>query len=96
VFRTPAPFFLLFRLNDSLVTISSSLKEYTARMNYTFKHKVTGHKNRQTAVRTANASLFILFSTAHFLKTILASRTNGTFVFCPTNKLLLRNTKRAI
>jgi hypothetical protein len=37
--------------------------------------------NRQTADRTANASVFLFFSTAHFLKTILASRTNGTFGF---------------
>ena len=44
------------------------------------KHQqVTGQLNRQTADPKANASVFLFFPTAHFLKTILASRTNGTF-----------------
>jgi hypothetical protein len=30
--------------------------------------------------------MFVIFSTAHFLKTILASRTSGTFGFAPTHK----------
>ena len=51
-------------------------------MNETPKHQnVSGQLNRQTADRTANASVFLFFPTAHFLKTILASRTNGTFGF---------------
>jgi hypothetical protein len=29
----------------------------------------------------ANASVFLFYPTAHFLKTILPSRTNGTFGF---------------
>ena len=37
--------------------------------------------NIQTADPKANASVFLFFPTAHFLKTILASRTNGTFGF---------------
>ena len=37
--------------------------------------------NHQTANPKANASVFLFFPTAHFLKTILASRTNGTFGF---------------
>ena len=37
--------------------------------------------NHQTADPKANASVFLFFPTAHFLKTILASRTNGTFGF---------------
>ena len=37
--------------------------------------------NHQTADTKANASVFLFFPTAHFLKTILASRTNGTFGF---------------
>ncbi|NMC60062.1 MAG: hypothetical protein GYA51_11895 [Candidatus Methanofastidiosa archaeon] len=37
--------------------------------------------NNQTADPKANASVFLFFPTAHFLKTILASRTNGTFGF---------------
>ena len=35
--------------------------------------------NHQTADPKANASVFLFFPTAHFLKTILASRTNDTF-----------------
>ena len=35
----------------------------------------------QTADPKAKASVFLFFPTAHFLKTILASRTNGTFGF---------------
>jgi hypothetical protein len=51
-------------------------------MNDMTRHQnVTGQMNHQTAVPRANASVFLFFSTAHFLKTILASRTNGTFDF---------------
>ncbi len=57
------------------------------KMNDMTRHQnVTGQLNRQTADRTANASVFLFFPTAHFLKTILASRTNGTFAFAPTHK----------
>jgi hypothetical protein len=50
-------------------------------MNNRNKHKVTGQMNQQTAKPKGNASVFLFFSTAHFLKTILAIRTNGTFGF---------------
>jgi len=51
-------------------------------MNDRNKHKqVTGQMNHQTADPKANASVFLFFPTAHFLKTILANRTNGTFGF---------------
>ena len=53
-------------------------------MNDRNKHKVTGQMNHQTADPKANASVFLFFPTAHFLKTILASRTNGTLAFAPT------------
>ena len=52
-------------------------------MNDRNKHKVTGQMNQQTADPKANASVFLFFPTAHFFKTILAHRTNGTFGFCP-------------
>ena len=56
-------------------------------MNDTARQQnVTGQLNRQTADRTANASVFLFFSTSHFLKTILTSRTNGTFAFAPTHQ----------
>jgi len=56
-------------------------------MNDRIKHKqVTGQMNHQTANPKTNASVFLFFSTAHFLKTILASRTNGTFAFAPPLK----------
>ena len=46
------------------------------------KQKIRTEKvNIQTADSKANASVFLFFPTAHFLKTILASRTNGTFGF---------------
>ena len=61
--------------------LPASLKDDTARMNDRNKHKqVTGQMNHQTADQKANASVFF-FPTAHFLKTILARRTNGTFGF---------------
>ncbi len=67
--------------------LPASLKDDRARMNDRIKHKqVTGQMNHQTADPRANASVFLFFSTAHFLKTILASRTNGTFAFAPTHK----------
>ena len=37
--------------------------------------------NIQKYCQKANASVFLFFPTSHFLKTILASRTNGTFGF---------------
>jgi len=44
------------------------------------KQKIRTEKvNIQTADLKSNASVFLFFPTAHFLKTILASRTNGTF-----------------
>ena len=46
------------------------------------KQKIRTEKvNNQTADSKANASIFLFFPIAHFLKTILASRTNGTFGF---------------
>jgi hypothetical protein len=62
-------------------TLPASLKNDTARMNDRKKHKVTGQMNHQTADPKANASVFLFYPNAHFLKTILASRTNGTFGF---------------
>ena len=71
----------LFDFQAWLVTLVRSVKDDTARMNDRNKHKVTGQMNHQTADPKANASVFLFFPTAHFLKTILASRTNGTFGF---------------
>jgi len=45
-----------------------------------------GQRNHQTADQKAIASVFLFFPTAHFLKTILASRTSGTFGFASTHK----------
>jgi hypothetical protein len=61
--------------------LPASLKDDTTRMNDRNKHKMTGQMNHQTADPRANASVFLIFPTAHFLKTIIASRTNGTFGF---------------
>jgi hypothetical protein len=56
-------------------------------MNDRIKHKqVTRKTNHQTAEPKANASVFLFFPTPHFLKTILACRTSGTFGFAPTHK----------
>ena len=61
--------------------LPASLKNDTAKMNDRNKYKVTGQMKHQTAEPKANASVFLFFPTAHFLKTILANRTNGTFGF---------------
>lgn len=51
-------------------------------MNDRIKHKqMSGQMNHNTAAAKANTSVFLFFPTAHFLKTILANRTNGTFGF---------------
>jgi hypothetical protein len=51
------------------------------------KQKIRTEKvNIQTADLKANASVFLFFSTAHFFKTILANRTNGTFAFAQTKR----------
>jgi hypothetical protein len=65
-------------------------------MNDRMKDKIeTGQMNNQTADPKANASEFLFLLTAHFLKTILASRTNGTFGFAPTHKADPSAKKRA-
>jgi hypothetical protein len=69
------------RLLPSRKTLPASLKNNTTRMKDRNKHKVTGQMNHQTADPKANASVFLFFPNAHFLKTILANRTNGTFGF---------------
>jgi len=72
-------------MSDSIRHINklpASLKDDTAKMNDRMKQKIRTEKvNIQTADPKANASVFLFFPTAHFLKTILASRTNGTFGF---------------
>ncbi len=73
--------------------LPASLKDDTARMNDRNKHKVTGQMKHQTADPKANASVFLFFPTAHFLKTILASRTNGTFGFARHTSRLTQNQK---
>jgi hypothetical protein len=46
------------------------------------KQKIMTEKvNIQTADPKVNACVFLFFPNAHFLKTILANRTNGTFGF---------------
>ena len=56
-------------------------------MNNIIKDKqVTEQMNHQTADPKANAVVFLFFPTAHFLKTILASRTNGTFGFAVSQR----------
>jgi len=62
-------------------------------MNDRNKHKVTGQMNRQTADPKSKASEFLFFLTAHFLKTIFASRTNGTFGFARHKPTLRQNQK---
>jgi hypothetical protein len=60
-------------------TLPASLKDETAKMNDRNKHKITGQMNHQTADPKANASVFLFLPKAHFLKTIFAQSTNGTF-----------------
>ncbi len=66
---------------DVISKLPASLKDDTARMNDSNEHKLMGQMNHQTADPKANASVFLFFPTALFLKTILASRTNGTYGF---------------
>jgi len=73
--------------------LPASLKDDTARMNDRNKHKVTGQMNQQRADPKAYASVFLFFPTAHFLKTILAHRTNGTFGFARHTSQLIAEPK---
>ena len=66
--------------------LPASLKDDTANMNDRNKHKVTGKMNHQTADPIANASVFLFLPTAHFLKTVLTSRINGTFGFASSHE----------
>jgi len=65
-------------------------------MNDRNKHKVTGQMNQQTADPKANASVFLFFSNAHFLKNNFFQTHKWHIWFCPTHKPTLRKTKRAI
>jgi len=51
---------------------------------------VKGQKNeiltRPESRHSSRPDVFYFLPTAHFLKTILASRTNGTFAFAPTHE----------
>ena len=85
---------LLLRGLDEL-TIPASLKDDTARMNDRKKHKVTGQMKHQTADPKTNASLFLFLPIAHFLKTILPSRTNGTFGFARHTKPTLQQNQKS-
>ena len=49
--------------------LPANLKDDTTRMNDRDKHKVTGQMNHQKADPKANASVFLFFPAAHFLKT---------------------------
>lgn len=57
----------------------SSIIYDLANMNYIHICKFTGQIDQQTADSKVNASVFLFFPTTQFLKTIQASRTNGTF-----------------
>jgi hypothetical protein len=53
-------------------------------MNNRKNHKqVRRQTNHQTTGPKSTDSVFLLFSTAHFLNTIIDSRTNGAFAFVP-------------
>ena len=62
-------------------------------MNDRNKHKVTGQINHQTADPKANASVFLFFPTAHFLKTILATAQVAHLVFPDTQANASQNQK---
>jgi len=81
----------IFRVRRKIMScmreLTASLKDDTARMNDRIILKqLTRQIYHQTADPNANASV-LLFSTPHFLKSILDSSTNGTFGFA-------RNTSR--
>ena len=50
---------------------------------------ITGKMKRKTAGSTKNASVFLFFPNAHFLKTILASRTNGRYAKAPIHMTII-------
>jgi hypothetical protein len=66
---------------SGLTRLPASLKNDTVGMNDRNKHKVMGQMNHQTAGPQSQRFCIFTFPTAHFLKTILASRTHGTFGF---------------
>ena len=58
------------------------------------KQKIRTEKvNIQKADSKANSSVFLFFPNAHFLKTILANRTNGTFGFARHTSRTSQNPK---
>jgi hypothetical protein len=50
------------------------------------KHTEYTTKGQQVSRHSSQPDVFYFFSSPHFLKTILASRTSGTFGFAPTHK----------
>jgi len=57
---------------------------------------MTRQMNIYLADPKANAFVFLFLSTAHFLKPILGSRTNGTLDFVRHTSRPFRNTKRSV
>ena len=65
--------------------LTANLKTNTIQMTDIIKHKTRIEVvNIHTADPKANASVFLFFSTAHFLNTILASRTNCKLILPDT------------
>ena len=50
------------------------------------KHTEYITKGHQVSRHSSRPDVFYFVSSSHFLKTILASRTSGTFGFAPTHK----------
>lgn len=62
-------------------------------MNDRNKHKVMGQTDHQTDGPKSQRFCIFIFPTAHFLKTILPHRTNGTFGFARHTSRLFAKTK---
>jgi hypothetical protein len=67
------------RVKDDTTTIKRTDNYRNDRTTYKLNSKLV-------PTRQPNASCFIFFADPHFLKTILARRTSGTFGFAPTHK----------
>jgi len=74
--------------------LTANLKTNTIQITDIMKHKTRIEVvNIHTADPKSNASVFLFFPTAHFLKTILASRTNGKLILPDTQPDTSQNEK---
>lgn len=75
--------------------LPASLKDDTVKMNDRNKHKVMEQMKHQTADPKANASVFLFFANAHFLKTNKRSDSRAPLIDKLNKRVIFANAQMA-